>query len=49
MFRIETQLDGVLVEGDAMDIMLVLKYTIDTNHWIYDALKSHPIFETPIS
>ena len=47
--RIETEYDGVLVEGDAMDIMLALKYSIDTNHWIYDAFISTPILETPIS
>ena len=46
--RINTEYNGVEVEGTCIDILQALKWVVDTNPAIYDALHSIMIFETEI-
>ena len=45
----KTEVNGVEVEGQFMDILSVIKYSTDTNPTAYDTFSSIPILETGAS
>lgn len=48
-FKIKAELDGVEVEGTAVDLLVALRYCVETNPFAYDALNGVRLFETDVS
>ena len=47
--RLESDLNGIEVEGTIMDVLLATNYLCKSNPMIYEAMTGIPILKTPAS
>ena len=47
--QLDTDLNGIEVEGAIMDMLVVLKYLVESNPMIYECFEGIPIYKTQVS